>query len=190
MGVTFTVTITSLNDTLHSPPQAYTQITYQGYTLAESMRIGLMPPFIPWETSFLFKTTDNQTYWEEWCTENTDTQYPDDSHSYWVEGEQLHRQSFHRYGEPFTDDTSNELWVYNWKTGWLVSYYYSYTDAAGSLLVESEFRDVSVITAAATSSDSRTPGLDVLSLLSVMLVATVIVYRRRLRAHCCKDSHS
>lgn len=179
-GVTFTVTITSLNDTFYDPPLAFTKISYQGHTLAETRRIALMLPFIPWFTSFLFKTTDNQTYWEEWCVEKTDTQYPDDSHTYWVEEERLYRHTFHRFGPPNTDYTTHELWTYNWKTGWLVSHYQNYSNPAGSLLSEMEFRDLSAITT--TSSDSGTPGLGVLSLLSMMLVAAVIVHRRKLRS--------
>ncbi|MFQ5978168.1 MAG: hypothetical protein ACE5OZ_08570 [Candidatus Heimdallarchaeota archaeon] len=192
VGVTFTATITSLNDTFYDPPIAFVKISYQGHTLPESPRILLFPPTIPWHTSFLFKTTDNQTYWEEWCVENTDTQYADDSTIYWIENEQLYRHTFHRFGDPYINDTSDELWTYNWKTGWLVSHYFNYTNAAGTLLLESEFRDVSAITPPtssdsstpdkATSSDSGTPGLGVLSLLSIVLVAVGIVHRRKVRS--------
>jgi hypothetical protein len=182
VGTTITVTVTAINETFGDPLYgglilAYTQATYGEYTFPEG------------KTFYLFKTTDNQSYWEEWAAEETDTSSVDYKDEYWVEGDMLYYYNYHRYGpipdQPEAGDNSvtHTERKYNWKTGWLLHHYSNWTNAAGNLLDEYEWQEVSDIPpepSSESSEDSGIPGFGMLLLFVTMLIMSAL-YRRRKR---------
>ncbi|MHA2370045.1 MAG: hypothetical protein ACXADX_14620 [Candidatus Hodarchaeales archaeon] len=184
VDTTYTVTITSINNTFGDPLYgglifAYTKGTYGEYTIAEGKTINL------------FKTTDNQTYWEEWAAEETDTSGTDYHDEYWVEGDMLYYHNYHKYGSiPGLGEGSvgHTIRKSSWKTGWVVHYYNNWTDADGTLLEEWEWQEVSDIppesssaeSSEESSEDSGIPGFSMLPLFATMLIMSAL-YRRRKR---------